>query len=283
MAELALEDGTIWYETTGEGPPLVFVHGGWLNGRTWRSQVEHFADEYRIVTVDVRGHGYTGSTDVGRYSIELFADDLEAVCAELDLERPVLCGLSLGSMVVQEYLARHPDRATGAILAGALRSMPSMAVPPAMKPFLSPTPALTTTLSTLGPTATFRSMLGSIRATTGGRWLTVDPAVRAEALEAVGDVSPTEFRKVFDALYRYDPPDLSNVKTPTLVMHGDREAPIVARQGRRIATMVDRGRRIVVDDAGHLVNQDRPAAFNAESEAFLSELDAGIGSESTAA
>ncbi len=97
----------------GRGPSLVFVHGGWLNGRTWRSQVEHFADEYRIVTVDVRGHGYTGSTDPKRYSVELFADDLEAVCAELDLERPIFCGLSLGSMVVQEYLARHPDRATG--------------------------------------------------------------------------------------------------------------------------------------------------------------------------
>ncbi|MWV39565.1 alpha/beta hydrolase [Natrialba sp. INN-245] len=283
MAELALEDGTIWYDTTGEGHPLVFVHGGWLNGRTWRSQVEHFADEYRIATVDVRGHGHTGSTDPKRYSVELFADDLEAVCAELDLERPIFCGLSLGSMVVQEYLARHPDRATGAILAGALRSMPSMAVPPSMKSFVSPTPALTATLSMMGPTATFRSMLGSIRAMTGDRWLTVDPAVRSEALEAVGDVSPAEFRKVFDALYRYDPPDLSNVKTPTLVIHGDREAPVVARQGQRIATMVDHGRRIVVDDAGHLVNQDRPAAFNDESETFLAALDLPTESEPTRA
>ena len=124
MAELALEDGTLWYETRGDGRPLVFVHGGWMNGRAWRPQVEHFAGDYRVVTLDVRGHGRTGATDQRRYSIDLFTDDLEALLEHLEIEAPILCGLSLGSMVVQQYLHRHPDRPRGAILAGAVRSMP---------------------------------------------------------------------------------------------------------------------------------------------------------------
>ncbi len=274
MAELALEDGSIYYETTGDGPPLVFVHGGWMNGETWRPQVEHFADGYRVVTLDVRGHGETGATDPDQYSIELFTDDLEALLSDLDIERPTLCGLSLGSMVVQEYLDRHPERATGAIMGGAVRSMPPVDMPTGLKPLWTPVPALTASLSLTGTAGTFQSMLYSIQATTGERWLSVDPEVRAEAIADVGDISTAEFRKIFDALYRYDPPELTGVETPTLVVHGEQEAPLVKRQGRQIVSAVADGDRLELSDSGHLVNQDRPNAFNTAAADFLERLPA---------
>ncbi|RKD97620.1 alpha/beta fold hydrolase [Halopiger aswanensis] len=298
MAELTLEDGRLWYETHDpsrtRGQPLVFVHGGWLNGTAWNPQVEHFADDYRIVTLDVRGHGQTGATDADRYSIELFTDDLEALLSHLEIERPVLCGLSLGSMVVQEYLHRHagagtvPDSSSGAdatsngtapagaILGGAVRSMPPVDLPSGVKPFVSPGPALGTALSLTGPKTTFRSLLQSIRATTGQQWLSVDPEVRAAAMDAVGEVSRAEFRKVFDALVRYDPPELTGVDVPTLVVHGEQEAPQVKRQGAQIASAVADGRQVTLEKAGHLVNQDRPTAFNAVSEDFLHGLADGL-------
>ncbi|APW99647.1 alpha/beta hydrolase [Halobiforma lacisalsi AJ5] len=282
MATFPFDDGSgsLWYDVRGDGRPLVFVHGGWMNGRSWKPQVEHFADDYRVVTMDLRGHGNTGSTDRDRYSIELFADDLEALLGQLEADadaeapEPILCGLSLGSMVVQEYLHRNPDRAAGAILAGALRSMPPVDLPTGIKGFASPLPAVSTSLSMAGPRATFRSLLYSIRATTGQRWLSVDPATQSSAMEAVGEVSNAEFRKVFDALFRYDPPSLSGVSTPTLVVHGEQEAPPVVRQGERIAATVDDGRHLTLDRSGHLVNQDRPRAFNDVSTKFLGGIAA---------
>ena len=272
MAALELDDDTIHYETTGDGPPLVFVHGGWLDSTAWEPQVEHFADEYRVVTLDVRGHGNTGATATDRYSVELFADDLEALFAHLEIERPICCGLSLGSMVVQEYLDRHPDRAAGAILGGAVRSMPPVELPTGLKPFLSPLPALTASLTMTGSAGTFRSMLTSIQATTGQRWLSVDPAVRAEAIDTVGDIPSAEYRKIFEALYRYEPPELTGLETPTLVVHGDQEVPLVKRQGAQIASAVTDGTRVELADSGHLVNQDRPRAFNATAADFLETL-----------
>ncbi|WP_408959202.1 alpha/beta fold hydrolase [Natrinema sp. 74] len=269
MAELALEDGRIHYETTGDGPPLVFVHGGWMNGEAWRPQVEHFADDYQVVTLDVRGHGETGATEPDRYSIELFTDDLEALLSALAIERPTLCGLSLGSMIVQEFLDRHPDGATSAVMGGAVRSMPPIDVPVVLKPFWSPVPALTASLSLSGPTGTFQSMLYSIQVATGERWLSVNPEVRADAIANVGDISTAEFRKIFDALYRYDPPELTDVETPTLVVHGEQEAPLVKRQGRQIVSAVADGDRVELSDSGHLVNRDRPNAFNAAMTRFL--------------
>jgi non-heme chloroperoxidase len=273
MTELAVDDDALWYETNGDGPPVVFVHGGWQNGRAWRPQIERFAEEYQTVTLDVRGHGRTGATEPGRYSIDLFTDDLESVLDHLDLDQPILCGLSLGSMVVQTYLDRHPDRAAGAILAGAVRSMPPVELPPGTKPFLSPLPAITASLSTVGPEATFRSMLYSIQAATGERWLSVDSNVRDEAMDAVGDVSRAEFRKIFGALYRYDPPTLGHVETPALVVHGEQEAPQVKAQGRKIAATVDDGSWLELENSGHLVNQDRPTAFNDAVESFFGQLE----------
>ncbi|MFC4543767.1 alpha/beta fold hydrolase [Halosolutus amylolyticus] len=272
MAELPRDDARLWYETAGDGHSIVFVHGGWMNGDAWASQVSHFADDYRVVTLDVRGHGRTGATATDRYSIELFTDDLEALLDHLAIDEPILCGISLGSMVVQEFLDRHPDRAAGAIMAGAVQSMPPVDLPSGLKAGLSPMPMLSTSLAMTGPKTTFRSMLGSIRSTTGKPWLAHSPEVREAAIDCVDDVSRSEFRKVFDALYRYEPPALPHVETPTLVVHGEHEAPLVKRQGREIATAIDDGTWLTIDEAAHLVNQDRPRAFNAASATFFEGL-----------
>ncbi len=272
MPTLPLDDGTLWYDTFGEGQPLVFVHGGWLNSDMWAPQVDRYASEYRVVTLDLRGHGQTGATDRRRYSVELFADDLERLLDHLDADRPILCGLSLGSMVVQEYLDRHPDAAAGAILAGPIRSMPPVDLPSAMEPMVSPFPALGTSLAFAGPKATFRSMLAAIRASTSGPWLTVDDSVRAESMDAVDGISSGEFRKIFGALYEFDPPTLSGLTTPTLVLHGDREAALVKRQGERLAESIEDGTLTEIPEAGHLVNRDNPGAFNAACSEFLASL-----------
>lgn len=269
MVELALEHDSIWYEQTGDGPPLVFVHGAWMDGGAWDGQVERFADEFRVITVDLRGHGQTGSTDRRRYSIDLFVDDLEHLFDELDVEAPIVCGLSLGGIVAQAYLDRHPDAAAGAILAGPAQSLPPVDVPPCLKPFVTPVPGLAGALSVAGPRATFRSMLQSIRATTGSPWLTLDPEVRERAIDDVGEMSPAEYRKIFSALYHFDPPDLSHVRTPTLVVYGERESTLVKHQARRIARTVPAGRWLSIPEAAHLVNVDNPDRFNAAVDDFL--------------
>ncbi|MFB6164576.1 MAG: alpha/beta fold hydrolase [Haloarculaceae archaeon] len=272
MPTLSLDDGDLWYDTAGDGPPIVFVHGGWQSSDAWAPQVERFAPEYRVVTLDVRGHGDTVASGTRQYSIELFADDLEALLDHLGIERPILCGLSLGAMVVQEYLSRHPDRAAGAVIAGPVRSMPPIDLPAGTKRLLTPVPAVASSLALLGPSATFRTMLASIRASTGRPWLADDPAVRSRAIDAVGDVSREEYLGIFRALYEYVAPDLAGVETPTVVVYGEHEAPLVKRQGRQLAAAVQRGSVTEIPDAAHLVNEDNPEAFNAAVAQFLAEI-----------
>ncbi|MFD1588918.1 alpha/beta fold hydrolase [Halorientalis brevis] len=269
MPTLSLDDVDLRYEVAGDGPPLVFLHGGWMNGDAWQSQVNRFTPEYEVVTVDLRGHGRTGESGQRRYSVELFTDDVEALLTHLDVDQPVLCGLSLGGMVVQEYLDRHPNQAQRAVVAGPVQSMPPVDVPSDLKPFVSPLPWIAASASFAGPTATFQSLLASVRPMHGGPWLSVDPTVQSWAQDAVSDVQRGEFRKIFRALYDYEPPELSHVSTPTLVVYGDHEVSLVKQQGHRIASAVTDGTVLEIPTAGHLVNQDNPDAFNEALTAFL--------------
>ena len=275
MATLALDDATLWYEETGDGPPLVLIHGGWSDSEAWRAQVDYFSRDHRVITYDVRGHGRTGETDRQRYSMDLFVDDLDRLLDHLDVERPLLCGLSLGSMIVQAFLARHPDRAAGAVVAGAIRSMPPIDVPGWTKPFVSPVPALGASLATVGSRATFQSLLRSIQLTTGTPWLSIDPATRSRAADTAGKIPSAEFLKIFGSLYRCDPPDLSDVSSPVIAIYGDREVGPVKRQSEQIAATVQDGTSITIPDAAHFVNHDAPEAFNSAVGSFLKRVTTG--------
>ncbi len=258
MSTIELGETPFWYDDVGEGPPIVFLHGGFLDSTSWRPQVERFREDHRIVTFDVRGHGRTGKTDQRRYTVPGFADDLHDLLTAIDVERPVICGLSLGSMIAQTYAARYPIR--GLALAGALKTMPPVPLPTTYKRAASPTGGLATTLALTGQRATFELLLSGIRAVEGHPWLAIDEEVRERALETVSEISRSEYVKTFDALYRFSPPEIET-DAPAALIYGEYEASAVKAQSERLADALDAS-LTSISDAGHLVNADAPEAFN---------------------
>lgn len=101
----------IVYETSGEGTPaLVFVHG-WSCDRTyWKGQIEPFSRRFKVVGVDLGGHGESGRGGRVVWSMAAFGGDVAAVVESLDLERVVLIGHSMGGDVIVEAARRLPER-----------------------------------------------------------------------------------------------------------------------------------------------------------------------------
>ncbi|MFB6171685.1 MAG: alpha/beta fold hydrolase [Haloarculaceae archaeon] len=267
MPTLDTGDASLYYETHGAGDPLVFVHGGWVSSRMWAPQVERFADDYRVVTVDVRGHGRTGATDRRRYSIPLFAADLRAVLEHEDATDPAaVCGLSMGGHVAQLYAATYDLRRL--VLAATTRTVPPIPMSRSQKLAFAPKPVVHALIRRMGVASYYESLLAGIRAIEGHRWVALDDDNRRYVREEIGRFDTREYIKVFDALYDHDALDHDALDAPTLLVHGDHESETVVRQNRAFEDALD-ATRVEIPDAGHLANLDNPAAFDAALGSFL--------------
>lgn len=105
------KDGTpLYYESHGDADTaLLFVHGWLGNLRWWDAQVKAFADRYRVVTLDLAGHGKSGR-DRTEWSARTYADDIEAVAQEIPSRRLVLIGHSMSACYALEAYAGLADR-----------------------------------------------------------------------------------------------------------------------------------------------------------------------------
>ena len=117
-------DGTpIAYEVHGSGEPtLILVHGWSCDSRYWREQIAHFAADHRVVTVDMAGHGHSGS---GRetYTMRAFGEDVQAVADAVGGDRLILVGHSMGGLVIAEAAHLLPGRVLGLIGVDSLHNL----------------------------------------------------------------------------------------------------------------------------------------------------------------
>ncbi len=103
------------YEVTGSGPWLVLAHSLGMRGEQWYQQTPAFAQHYRVLTYDARGHG-SSEKPPGPYSFELFAEDLYQLLRAEGVQRTAAVGLSLGGNTVQALAAAHPDLVQALVL-----------------------------------------------------------------------------------------------------------------------------------------------------------------------
>ncbi|MGW2627876.1 alpha/beta fold hydrolase [Streptomyces chattanoogensis] len=263
-----IEDGELFYETAGEGPAVVLLHGGMLDQRMWDEQFCWLVGSgHRVIRYDSRGHGLS-STATGDWANH---DDLCALLDALEVPSAVLVGLSHGSRVALDTALAHPERVSALALAS-----PGISGRAFTDPFVLG--HIKEQVAAIGaPDGLERYVEHFLRMWVDGphrRPSDVHPGlrerIRASATataEAHADGMGAGIPLEVGAAGR-----LSEIRVPTVVFDGDLDCTDITANAHAITLAVPGARRVRVPGAAHMVNLENTALFDHELRAFLSSL-----------
>jgi 3-oxoadipate enol-lactonase len=259
-------DGRFGYEALGdpESRPLVFLHGIGGAARAWRGQLEAFGDRYRAIAWDMPGYG--GSSALQTTNVAALANALQDFLDQLGATKPILVGHSIGGMIVQQWLVKYPDDAAAVILAQTSPAF-GKANGDWQKSFIE---------ARLGPLDRGETMV-SLAPTLVKELVGDDPDASGMeiARDCMAGVPEASYRTSMLALLGFDQRSaLKNITVPTLVLSGSKDKNAPAPMMAKMASFIPSASYVELENVGHLVNLERPAAFNAELDHFLKTVKA---------
>ena len=251
-------DGTRLYWTErGAGAPLLFVHGLGSSGRDWAEQVDHFADHYRVLRLDLRGHGRSERGD-GPYAIAQFARDVAIFLREREAVPAHVVGLSMGGMVALELAAGAPRLIRRLVV---VNSVADMRLHSWHDVWFYVSRRLTVQL--LGMRRVGRLL---------ARELFVKPSqedLRRKFVRRWAQNDKRAYLRSVDAIMRWSVADrLGRIDVPTLLVSSDEDYTPVSDK-ERIVERMPNAELAVVDDTRHALPVERPDEFNAIVDDFL--------------
>jgi pimeloyl-ACP methyl ester carboxylesterase len=99
------------------GRPILFLHGFSQCSKAWLRQLDsELADDFRLLAMDIRGHGSSEKPDDGYVDSKLWADDIQAAITALKLVQPILCGWSYGPLIILDYIRHYGERDLGGMV-----------------------------------------------------------------------------------------------------------------------------------------------------------------------
>jgi 3-oxoadipate enol-lactonase len=261
LAPMKTRDGRLGYEAAGDPalPPLVFLHGIGGAARAWRGQLDFFASRFHAIAWDMPGYG--GSAPLAKCSIAALADALQDFLQQIGAAKPILVGHSIGGMIVQQLLAKHPPIAGAVVLA---QTSPAFGKPDGdwQQAFIE---------ARLGPLDRGET-LASLAPSLVKELVGDDPDADGMELarDCMASVPEATYRATMLALMGFDLRDaLRDIAVPTLVLSGSKDKNAPAPMMAKMASYIPSATYVELEGVGHLVNLERPATFNAALDQFL--------------
>lgn len=256
-------DAQINYEISGQGKTIVFINGWAQSLGVWEDQVTAFAPRYRVLRYDVRG--FAEST--GHADPTADPDDLRILLDSLGIRSAYVVGLSRGAMIARTFAVRWPDRVDALVLYGA-PPMPGFSLPPEWQRGF--------------PFAEIAQKYGmdSLR-----RFVAASPLVWRPPYRPDLDEKLRLTLLAYDGRDLLDPrppsgrirpatmDQLSQIRVPTLVIHGDHEVPLFRTVADTLVRRIPNTRRVVIKDGGHVAHSAQPEQFNKELSDFFASVD----------
>lgn len=262
MPEISANGIQINYRETGSGVPLILLHGLSDDLNLWNPLLPEFANRYRTIAIDLRGHGHSSKPD-SSYSVRQFSDDLLGFVDKLGISKAHLMGLSMGTAIAQLFALEHPERVGALVLLSSFGRTEGG--------FRTKLLALRNTLISGGVPAFFDAAVK----------LVVTPEFQSENEAAIADSkqyciqinSASALIHTLDAGLGFDIHDrVSQISAPTLVLCGKEDVFISNELAWKVYHAIKGAKWLIMPGVGH--NLITPANIPSLAQLVLDFLNA---------
>lgn len=263
MVKTTINGMTVAYSDQGKGTPLVFIHAFPLSKVMWQPQVDALEDFYRVITIDLRGHGES-DTVLWNDTLDNYAADVIDLLDDLGISQAIFIGLSMGGYVLFSIYRNYANRVKAMVLADTRAQSDS-------KEGKAGRRSMAQMAFNDGASAIADLMLPKL----------LTPSTMKHHPKIVEQVrqmilhTPTA-GIIVDLMAMAARPDstdlLRTISCPTLVIVGEEDQATPVAESQYLTNRIPNSTLVTIPAAGHLSNYERPAAFNQALRTFLDNL-----------
>ena len=247
----------VHYRITGEGAPVVLIHGTGSSLHTWEDWIHDLQDRFQLIAVDLPAFGMTGPHPERDYSITAYVDFVESFVQHIGLDSFALAGNSLGGLISWAYAAQHPQRVTSLALLDPSgfpgKNAASEAPPLPMR--LAQNPITAKVMQRITPKFIIENSLLEVYFD--------DSKVSQELVDRYFDMSLREGnRQAFvdrsNTERNVDTLDLRQITVPTMIMWGEEDLWIPVGDAARFAHLLPNDTTVILPNVGHVPMEEAP-------------------------
>lgn len=262
--KVTLDNFDVSYDDIGEGSvPIVFLHGFPFDKTTWQPQMDALKSSHRVIAYDIRGFGKSTDED-SQFSIDLFANDLKDFLEKLNIEKAVICGLSMGGYIALNAFEKFPELFEALILSDTQCIADTKEAQEKRYKTIDEIKVEGTTKFNEGfiKSVFHKDTLVNEKNTVEQLKKVVDANSKhiiTQGLVAIAERSETCSK-------------LNEIDIPVLILCGRQDEVTPLKQSEAMHAAIDGSKLCIIENAGHVSNLEQPQIFNKHLLAFLKDL-----------
>jgi pimeloyl-ACP methyl ester carboxylesterase len=259
-------DDKLYYESTGEGKTLVLIHAGFVDSGMWDDQWDALAEHYNLIRYDMRGYGKSDPLTAPADR----RDDLRQLLDHLNIQRAALMGCSMGGEIALDFALEFPERVSALILVSA--------VPSGFEMQGEPPQHMMDMIEAMQQDDLERVSDLQLRLWVDGEYREpIESSQKSrQRAAAMNKIAVNNRTLLMDAepVNPLDPPAvkrLKDIQVPTLAIVGALDNAEIIRAADVMVKAIKDAKKVVIEDAAHVPNMDKPEEFNGLIVEFLGD------------
>lgn len=274
MPHITTDDNVqLYYEESGSGEALVFVHEFAGDHRSWEQQIRYFSRRYHCITYSARGYPPSDIPEQEAYSQDRARLDILSILDQLNIEKAHVCGLSMGGFATLHFGLHHSNRALSLVVAGC-----GYGAEADQRESFQAEAEATAAMIESGTGDEFAEKYGT--GPTRVQFINKDPRGWEEFRQQLSEHSMVGSARTMRGVQKSRPSlfdledQLKKLTVPTLIMTGDEDEPCLI-PNIFLKRTISSSALVVLPNAGHTINLEEPELFNRCVDDFLTQVGSG--------